>query len=171
MRSGFPTTPLVADATNIPYTPAVPGNWSPVPTNLADAEDQAIARIVALESVPGAVAQVYICLAGDAVLQLMYRSAAGTVAKADASNPAKMPALGFIASKPTTTTCAVQTGYELSGFVGLTPDAVYYADPATPGGITTTQPTTVGQVAQQVGVAKSTTVLTVTIGTAPPIYL
>jgi len=155
--------------------PTAPGGVTAADFSALEARMTAAeADIAALEAVPGATQQIYACLAGDAVRKLVYQSASGTVALADASNPAKMPAIGFIASKPTTTSCVLQDEDELSGFVGLTPDAVYYADPASPGGITTTQPSLpgdAGKVAQQVGVAKSATVLRITIATSPPVYL
>ena len=114
--------------------------------------------------------QTFTCPSGVTVRQLLYQSGSGAADLADASNAAKMPAIGFVASKPTSTSCTLQDEDELSGFAGLTPGAVYYADPATPGGITSTLPdVTAGKVVQQVGVAKSATVLRVDISTPPPV--
>lgn len=167
----FPTAPANAQASNIIYTPTVPGDWDGPPTEGQEAWDELAARVRILESTPGAAQQVYTVSAGVTVRQLLYRSGSGTAALADASDPAKMPAIGFVASKPSATTAVLADEDELGGFVGLTPGAVYYADPATPGGITATQPVTAGQVAQEVGVAKSATVLTIHITGNPPIYL
>lgn len=154
---------------SVSYTPAVPGNWSPAPSTIGDALDQIAARVVALEA-SAPVAQTYSCPSGATARQLVYLSGSGAVDLADASNTANMPALGFIASKPTSTTCTLADEDELSGFVGLTPQAVYYADPATPGGITTTLPdVTVGNVVQQVGVAKTATILKIEISTPAPV--
>jgi hypothetical protein len=47
----------------------------------------------------------------------------------------------------------------LAGFSGLTAGAVYFLDPNTPGGITTTVPSVTGQKIQAVGTAFSTTTL------------
>ena len=47
---------------------------------------------------------------------------------------------------------------EVSGFVGLTPGALYYLD-TTPGAISLTAPAMAGEVVQNVGQALSTTVL------------
>lgn len=170
MLSGFPTTGS-GSASSVPYTPASPGNWSPAPDDAAEALDQLAARVTVLESTPGAAQQVYTVGAGVAVRQLLYLSGSGAADLADASDPAKMPAIGFVASKPTATTAVLSDEDELGGFVGLTPGAAYYADPATPGGITATQPTTPGQVAQAVGEAKTATVLTIRITGNPPQFL
>ena len=167
----FPTAPANAQAGNISYTPTVPGDWDGPPTEGQEAWDELAARVRVLENTPGLSQQVYTVAMGVTVRQLLYRSGSSTAALADASDPAKMPAIGFVASKPTATTAVLADEDELSGFVGLTPGAVYYADPATPGGITATQPVTPGHVAQPVGEAKSATVLTVRITGNPPVYL
>jgi hypothetical protein len=52
----------------------------------------------------------------------------------------------------------------LAGFTGLTPGAAYYADPANPGSITSTVPTTVGYWIVPVGMALNATTLLVRIG-------
>jgi hypothetical protein len=49
----------------------------------------------------------------------------------------------------------------LGGFSGLTPGAIYYADPTTPGGITTIRPVLSGQYIVPVGTAMSTTQLVI----------
>lgn len=170
MLSEFPTTGS-GSAASTPYTPTSPGNWSPAPADTAEALDQLAARVTVLESTPGSTQQIYTVSAGVTVRQLLYRSGTGAAALADASDPAKMPAIGFVASKPTATTAVLADEDELGGFVGLTPGAAYYADPATPGGITATQPTTPGHVAQAVGEAKTATVLTIRITGNPPQFL
>lgn len=167
----FPTAPANAQAGNISYTPTVPGDWDGPPTEGQAAWDELAARVRVLENTPGTGQQTYTVAMGVTTLQLLYRSGTGAAALADASNPAKMPAIGFVASKPTATTAVLADEDELGGFVGLTPGAAYYADPATPGGITATQPTTPGQVAQAVGEAKTATVLTIRITGNPPQFL
>ena len=167
----FPTAPANAQAGNVIYTPTVPSDWDGTITEGQAAWDELAARVRVLENTPGLSQQVYTVAMGVTVRQLLYRSGSSTAALADASDPAKMPAIGFVASKPTATTAVLADEDELSGFVGLTPGAVYYADPATPGGIKATQPVTPGHVAQPVGEAKSATVLTVRITGNPPVYL
>lgn len=159
------------DAADVEYTPTDPGNWDAPPTDGQEAWDELASRVRNLENTPGTAQQIYTVAMGVTTLQLLYRSGSGTAALADASDPAKMPAIGFVASKPSATTAVLADEDELGGFVGLTPGAVYYADPATPGGITATQPVTAGQVAQPIGEAKSATVLTVRITGNPPVYL
>lgn len=148
------------------YTPAVPGDWSPPPANVGAALDQLAARVKTLEAGAAAAQQIYTCPSGATVLQLVYVSGSGAVDLADATDVSKMKDVQFIASKSDATTCAVVDRGELPGFVGLTPGAQYYADPAVPGGITTTEPDPLTQVVQPVGTAKSATVLDIVI--APP---
>lgn len=167
----FPTASANAQAGTVTYAPAVPSDWDGPPTDGQEAWDELAARVRTLESTPGVAQQEYTVLAGVTVRQLLYRSGTGAAALADASDPAKMPAIGFVASKPNATTAVLADEDELGGFVGLTPGAPYYADPATPGGITATQPTTPGQVAQAVGEAKTATVLTIRITGNPPQFL
>ena len=167
----FPTAPLTGAAANVAYTPSDPGNWDDTITQVQAGLDEIASRVRVLENTPGTGQQTYTVAMGVTTLQLLYRSGSGTAALADASDPNKMPAIGFVASKPTATTAVLADEDELGGFVGLTPGAAYYADPATPGGITATQPTTPGQVAQAVGEAKTATVLTIRITGNPPQFL
>jgi hypothetical protein len=118
----------------------------------------------------------YNCTLAETPLDLVYQSAGDTVNRADASNPATMPAVGFVESKSTPTTCLIVTSGLLSGFLakyagigGLVPDAPYFADPANPGLITTTAPSGVGEVLQLVGYAKNSNELL--IGIEPHILL
>lgn len=88
------------------------------------------------------------------------------VALADASDATKMPAIGFVATKPTATTCDVQSDGELDGFVGLIPGTRYWFDQTTPGGIRASVPTHPA-VEQQAGFAKTTTILKIQLGVSP----
>ena len=163
----FPTAPSAAS--NIVYSPSVPSNWDGPPMDGQEAWDELASRVRTLENTPGSGQQLYTVAMGVTTLQLLYHSGSGTAALADASDPAKMPAIGFVASKPSATTAVLADEDELGGFVGLTPGAVYFADPATPGGITAVQPSA-PNVAQEVGVAKSATVLTIRITSNPPVF-
>ena len=100
--------------------------------------------------------QTYACTATEQPGDAVYVSTANTVARASAINPAKMPAIGFVLSKPTTTICKILTDGALTGFTGLTPGATYYVSD-TPGQISTTP----GTQEQEVGVAYNTTTLVV----------
>lgn len=157
-----------ADASTVTYTPAVPGNWSPVPSDVGAALDQEAARIAALEAVV-VLPQIYSCPGGVAVRQLVYQSGDSAADLADASNPSKMRAIGVVASKPDGTHCVIQTAGELGGFTGRTPKAKQYADPASPGGITETMPDPLVNQIQEVGYAKSASIIVFTIIGNPPI--
>ena len=76
-----------------------------------------------------------------------------TVRKADATTPGKR-ANGFVlAAFGAATTATVYFGHQLNNAItGLTPGTDYFLN-TTAGGVTTTSPTTVGQVSQFVGTA------------------
>ena len=110
-------------------------------------------------------AETYNCPAGVAVLDAVYLNGTDNVDKALASGAATMPVIGIVTTKRTATTCVVVSSDSVAGFVGLTPDVPYYASPGVAGGITATPPVTAGQVVQQAGFARSSTVLVVSLGT------
>ena len=72
------------------------------------------------------------CLATDAIGDFVYVTAdeiSGRiqVSKVDITDSNKMPAFGVITSKPSTTTCTVQTSGEVSGvYTGMTPQALIF---------------------------------------------
>lgn len=109
---------------------------------------------------PGGSSAIYTVDTGVAVLEAVYASAANTADEADATTTATAPCIGFVSSKPTATSAVVQREGELGGFAGLTAGATYYLA-TTAGTITTTAPTTGGQVVQRVGYAKNTTTLVI----------
>lgn len=120
-----------------------------------------------LDPIPGAetLENAFTCLAGVGLLKLVYESAANTVVYANATSIATMPAIGITLFKPAavTTTVYVATVGEVAGFVGLTPDAPYFASELAAGGITVTPPSTPGNVVQQIGYAVNTTTLMVAL--------
>jgi len=61
----------------------------------------------------------YTCIAGDAVGDPVYLSADDTVAKALATTQAKARVVGFIRSKPTTTSCLLEHFRYVAGLAGL----------------------------------------------------
>ena len=91
---------------------------------------------------------------------------AGTlkVRKADASGGVAKKAVGFVKSAVSSGSSAtVYISGTVTGLSGLTVGANYYLS-ATPGGVTTTIPTTAGHIAQYVGIATSTTELSFKAG-------
>lgn len=109
-----------------------------------------------LLNVPAAVA------VGDV---LVLAGVANTGAKANAAAYATTSAIvGVVSSKPTPTTAYANPVGECPFFLGLIPGALYYVSAVTPGAITITPPSTVGQVVQQVGYAKNATTLVVQFG-------
>lgn len=92
-----------------------------------------------------------------ALNDLVYVDADNHVARADASNILKLPAVGFVfsidlaAAKP----YGVRYLGEQEGFAGLVAGKTYYASDTTPGGITLVAPAAPGTFVQAVGVAKS----------------
>lgn len=99
--------------------------------------------------------------AGEALSagNLIYLNSAGNALKADASAQAK-EAIGFVLSA--ISNGASGTVYFGSGFItgltSLTPGTRYFLD-TTAGGITSTPPTGSGKIVQQVGFARTSTVL------------
>jgi hypothetical protein len=104
----------------------------------------------------------YACLASVSVRDAVYLSAADTVDKADADGVGTQPLIGFVVSKPTTTTCRVIYYGEIPGFSGLTIGVNYFLS-ETAGGITITAPTVGGSIIQKVGFARSATTLVIFI--------
>jgi hypothetical protein len=121
--------------------------------------------------------------AGSIVIgQPVYPSGAGSVDLAQANASGTVNLLGFVrdATIATATPGAIQTDGVLAattgqwdavtgGTGGLTPGQVYWLDPSTPGKLTATAPTSVGQYVVRVGQAISTTELEITV--EPPILL
>lgn len=91
------------------------------------------------------------------------------LAVAGATGP-KVEVVGFATGADYAANSAINQGNGvvmsglLGGFTGLTAGATYYADPATPGAITSTIPSVVGQWIVPVGVAVSATTLVVRLG-------
>ena len=82
----------------------------------------------------------FACTASESVGDAVYISGNGTVSTADKSSITTAQVIGFIASKPTDTTCKVRTANLLSGLSGITYDKLYFLDAS--GAITDTPPTT-----------------------------
>lgn len=90
---------------------------------------------------------------------LVYKEAAGTIARASAA-AAGNQAMGWATSSVTTGQPVVmQLEGKITGLTGLTAGARYYLSDSTPGGLTATPVTGSGKLSQYVGSALSTTVL------------
>lgn len=92
------------------------------------------------------------CPTSVAVGNVVYVVSAGAVDKADNSSAATMPAVGFVSTKPTTTTCTVRSIGKIT-LSGLTAGATYHV--GTAGAITATVPSS--GLDQRVGIAISAT--------------
>lgn len=103
---------------------------------------------------------VYAAPSGSTANQAVYSNGTDSVALANATSLTTVPVLGFISSKPTSTTAIVCYSGELGGFSGLNPSSLYYLS-TTPGQITTTPPSGTGNVVQPVGIARNPTTLVV----------
>jgi len=110
-------------------------------------------------------AKIYNCAVGLTVGQPVYVSAADAVALATAQNATKALMVGYIRSKPTTTTCRLNLFYRTTTQVGLTPGTLLYLTDA--GGFSSTP----GTIETRVGIALSPTealLFTTGVGTVGP---
>lgn len=101
--------------------------------------------------------------AAEVVRNIVYISGPGAVTKANAASIGTMPVIGFISAKASAILATIQTDGPLSGFVGLTPGALYYASPSVAGAITTVAPIGAGEILQRVGIAITTTTLEINL--------
>jgi hypothetical protein len=104
---------------------------------------------------------VFTCPAGVNLNDAAAITGADAADQADANNAAARPCRGFVISKPTATSCILQYAGELSGFVGLTPNATYYLSETA--GAISGKPTSPGTIQQVVGWARNTTTLVIDI--------
>lgn len=127
---------------------------SPAAGRLVRADATLAAAVAGLATdVPGMT-----CLAGDAVNDVVYFSAANTVAKADADNASKIPAIGVIFSKQSSTSCTVRVQGVVAAAGTFTAGATQYLS-TTAGALTETPPASPN--ATPVGIAVNTTDLLV----------
>lgn len=109
-------------------------------------------------------------LAAGAAVNLFSDSGVLTARNAVATDATK-PVNGFVRGASTSgdTVDVLPAGATNDSLSGLTPGTTYYLDPATPGALTDTAPSTVGQGVQAVGVATSATELAFQPGTIIPV--
>lgn len=100
------------------------------------------------------------CPATVAIRDVVYQTGPDSVDKARANTTATMPSVGIVRAKPNPTTCIVGRSGEMTGFT-LTADNYYYVSATTAGAVTITPPSTSGNVIQQVGYAKTASILVV----------
>ena len=93
------------------------------------------------------------CTATEQVGDLVYISSSDTVQQADASDTNKIDVIGYIISKPTSSTCKVATAGTITAS-GLTPGAKVFLSPTVAGSVTQTEPAS-PNVIVEVGFAKN----------------
>lgn len=105
----------------------------------------------------GGVESTYDCPSTVAVADSVYLSGSNAVDRADSASAATCDAIGFVMSKPTTTTAVIRSAGQAGVFSGLVPNERYFVGSS--GGITATPPS-VGAV-KRVGRAVTTTVMNI----------
>ncbi len=96
---------------------------------------------------------------GFAVGDVLYINTSGVYVKALATAANTAEVVGMVSRIVTTDDFEITLNGEVSGLTGLTVGEVYFLSPSVQGGITTTEPTTVGQVSLPVGVASTSSTL------------
>ena len=136
----------------------VPGTYG-YPSSVTVGPD---GKVTAITASPGSL-QTYACPATVAVNDVVYVSGSGTADKALASDPARMPARGFVVSKPTATSCVISQNGEFP-IAGFTAQQSLYVSAVSAGALSATPPATIGHVEQSVAFAKSGTTVAALIG-------
>lgn len=109
------------------------------------------------------------CPTSVSVGDVVYQSAADAVDRASATSTATLPAIGFVITKPTTTSCTVRKEGSITKS-GLVPRAIYSVG-LTPGTITNDVSAFVtGNVVQNVATAADATTLLLSINTNEVIF-
>lgn len=131
-------TPLYSDANSDAYTGVAfddPGSVAYIHDNsivtakhlLKPVQDEILA-LIRSQVARAQYRQTYTCASGRAVGDPVYVSAANTVALASSTSSTTSKIIGFIAYKPTTTTCYLSHFYYKSGLTGLTAGNPVYLD-------------------------------------------
>lgn len=118
----------------------------------------------ATEIAAATAAPVYGCPADAQVRQCMFVAGLGLLGIADATDPAKMPAVGLIKSKPSPTTCTIADAGDLDGFVALPAGRVFVG---VAGGLAAAPPA--AGVEQQAGFSLSGQRLKISLGVSPEV--
>lgn len=102
------------------------------------------------------------CSISESVGDAVYLSAQNTVARANATTSVTAPVIGFIVEKPTASSCVVQTEGEFTYPSTLVAKTTYYLNTVS-GAITSTPPSSTGNVIQELGTTLNTTKLLIKI--------
>lgn len=105
-------------------------------------------------------AESFACTSAEVRNKAVYVDSTMSVRLADASTSAKMPAIGFVCDKESSTKCTVVFLGMLSGFSGLNVHKYYYVSAITPGEITDVPPISPNKI-QVVGYSLSAKILLV----------
>lgn len=103
----------------------------------------------AVESLPGEITVPTLAV----LLDLLYASGAGAMARADNGSTATVPAVAIVVAKPTSTTATVAYFGRVAGFAGLTPGAEYFVGTSGALVLASGLPSAPGSVAQKIGTA------------------
>lgn len=107
---------------------------------------------------------VFNCPSGVQVGDPVYQSGINTVDKADCSDSGKMPCVGIVDSKPTSTTCSVvSNGPVFKSAWGLTVKETYFVGPGTGLVLGAALPSTPGTIIHEIGYAKTSETFIVTL--------
>lgn len=101
------------------------------------------------------------CPSGVSEGDFVYFTGSNSVDLADSTVLTKSPAVGVVVNKPTTTSCLLAHEGKIDLFSGLTPGSLYFLGVS--GAISSTAPSSVGEVVQRLGVAINVTSLLLTI--------
>lgn len=94
---------------------------------------------------------------GLSTAEVVRLSGASTYTTAQGDSAANAEAVGFVQTVSSTTSFVLQTAGHIDSLTGLTANTVYFLDPASAGGLTATEPTTVGSIIKPVLVTDTTT--------------
>lgn len=141
------------------------------PENISLEQPTITLELAAEHSVGSGVDQLFdaACSASEAVGDPVYHTGSvsgglAVVALSDRTDPAKLPAVGIVEVKPTSTTCKVRNdGPTTSIYTGLTPGSHYFVSDAA--GVSTVIPASgTGEFVQHLGTALTSTELLVKVG-------
>ena len=94
---------------------------------------------------------------GFSVGDVIRLSGASTYTKAQADSETNAEVVGLVSAVADTDNFTVLTGGQITGLTGLTANTVYFLDASTAGAITSTEPSTTGEISKPVLVTDSTT--------------
>jgi hypothetical protein len=151
------------------FTDAVLDGFLRMTTIVAPGATQLVQQISASDQAPVSsggggfsnVVGLYATSGPVSVRDVVYEVPAGGAVAQCAGTTSTAPAIGVVLALPIAGQALVQFIGEMGGFVGLIPGAAYFVSLTTLGGLQTPGPdsSNLGRISQQIGVAKSSTVL------------